>query len=833
MKKNFLFTLLMAVSVLAFGQKLPFQGKLIELGTPVDGTRTFVFEIAAAGWSESHTDVPVTNGLYFVVLGSINPLPDSLFVGVDEQSMDISVDDGTTVTDLSAVTLFKPLSTPFEGSELVVRNDQDTIVGRFANNTDSQAGELVLNGPNGLPNAIIGNGSTPDEGQFNLFDDQGLSKVSFNVSNGYGRLFVVGPYGPNLATNFFTHPNGHEYNRMNLRAMNRVFFHVAGNSYQDGAGDTIVSGTRDIQSLNRNTNVVNFKNTATPGGTYLYQESKLLSQIRTQDWGGTGYSAFAQFNGPNSTNIEMGGRFWNNADIPYFKMNNSQNQYALELSLTEDSTETPFLNMNSRDGKTLYLSPGGFGINSNQKEVLVEPNLIRLIRTGDNWREFAVIHIDNKDNTGDAGYFGLRGPTNDNINFGGRHWEGNADLPFMHFIGENNYLGIDLGMSKNNEGQQFGWINLMSENGKNLHLSPDGFGVQGVSMSTTVNQNGNFGSLLLDGSSSRNISLMPEWWNNPDMAKMVLSGTSSGSIDMEVADEGNGQFGMIHLYSDYQKSIRMEPTYIALRDDANGYNPLVLMHVNNDSGNGWAGNLNLNGPNSPNVIMGAQGNPDLPKIDMFGSSGQQVLWIGCTPTGEGEAGEVFVKGSNGTSWVTYSGNGIFASSTLTISTGLEIAGDFVANGTVLASSDRRLKTNIQSLGNNTLQKVQILNGVSYNWRQDEFPEKNFSSDRQIGVIAQELEAQFPDLVKTNADGYKSVNYNGFTAVLLEAVKELNAKVEKLETENVQLKAELSALAVNSSEIEGLKVQMQTLLKAIQKAGVLPAGGELTSTSALK
>ena len=222
----------------------------------------------------------------------------------------------------------------------------------------------------------------------------------------------------------------------------------------------------------------------------------------------------------------------------------------------------------------------------------------------------------------------------------------------------------------------------------------------------------------------------------------------------------------------------------------------------------------MNGPNSTNIIIGAQGNPDLPRIGLFGSSGQQVMSIACTPTEEGEAGEIFTKGSNGSNWITYSGNGIFASSTLTISTGLEIAGDFVANGTVLASSDFRLKTNIKSLENNSLQKIQLLKGVSYNWRVKEFPEKNFSSDKQIGLIAQELEEQFPELVKTNADGYKSVNYNGFTAVLLEAVKELNAKVEKLETENMQLKAELSASANNSSEIDQLKNQMETLTKMV-------------------
>ena len=113
MNKNLLLAALLLFAVSAFGQKLPFQGKLIETGVPVDGTRTLEFSIASQSWSETHADVPITDGLYFVVLGSINPLPDSLFYGNDEQSLDISVDG----TALSPVILFKPLATPYEGSD--------------------------------------------------------------------------------------------------------------------------------------------------------------------------------------------------------------------------------------------------------------------------------------------------------------------------------------------------------------------------------------------------------------------------------------------------------------------------------------------------------------------------------------------------------------------------------------------------------------------------------------------------------------------------------------------------------------------------------------------
>ena len=57
----------------------------------------------------------------------------------------------------------------------------------------------------------------------------------------------------------------------------------------------------------------------------------------------------------------------------------------------------------------------------------------------------------------------------------------------------------------------------------------------------------------------------------------------------------------------------------------------------------------------------------------------------------------------------------------------------------------------------------------------------------IGVIAQQVEKIFPELVTTRDNGYKAVKYEKLTAVLIEAVKELTSKVESLESEINKLK----------------------------------------------
>ena len=100
----------------------------------------------------------------------------------------------------------------------------------------------------------------------------------------------------------------------------------------------------------------------------------------------------------------------------------------------------------------------------------------------------------------------------------------------------------------------------------------------------------------------------------------------------------------------------------------------------------------------------------------------------------------------------------------------------------------RFKDNIETI-ETPLDKISNLRGVKFDWRKEEFPDKNFSSDRQIGMIAQEVEEYYPELVTTGKDGYKGLAYDKFTAVLLEAIKELKQEVDGLKAEIKELQGE--------------------------------------------
>ncbi len=113
---------------------------------------------------------------------------------------------------------------------------------------------------------------------------------------------------------------------------------------------------------------------------------------------------------------------------------------------------------------------------------------------------------------------------------------------------------------------------------------------------------------------------------------------------------------------------------------------------------------------------------------------------------------------------------------------LDVTGDIEYTGTITDVSDRRLKNNIAPLGK-SLENIAKIDTYSFTMKDDE------KGRTEFGVIAQELEKTFPELVHTANDkmGTKSVNYVGLIAPMIEATKELRA-------ENADLKSSLDDLS---------------------------------------
>ena len=109
---------------------------------------------------------------------------------------------------------------------------------------------------------------------------------------------------------------------------------------------------------------------------------------------------------------------------------------------------------------------------------------------------------------------------------------------------------------------------------------------------------------------------------------------------------------------------------------------------------------------------------------------------------------------------------------------LKIQGDVAASGDIVAyyTSDKKLKDNIQPI-QNALDKINKLGGYTFDWNEEL---QKARKGHDIGVIAQEVQSVLPEVVVERDNGYLGVDYQKLVPVLIEAIKELSAKVKELE-----------------------------------------------------
>jgi hypothetical protein len=228
--------------------------------------------------------------------------------------------------------------------------------------------------------------------------------------------------------------------------------------------------------------------------------------------------------------------------------------------------------------------------------------------------------------------------------------------------------------------------------------------------------------------------------------------------------------------------------------------------------NGWDPNMLYVNPRAhytDGVMIGSTANATRSALYVYGPIGNPALTI------DGGSGtSIYVKNGGDIRFVPQISGGetfIFNDDGRQGMTnvGPAYAGTAYMNGSGWTfASDIRLKENVVTL-DNVLAKVLQLRGVYYNYKIN-------PGRKDIGVIAQEVQKQFPELVNTDSKGFLGVSYEKLTAVLIEAVKDLNTKVVKLEQANAALSAENNDLKTLKAEVDGLKSSIQELQGYTQK-----------------
>lgn len=159
-----------------------------------------------------------------------------------------------------------------------------------------------------------------------------------------------------------------------------------------------------------------------------------------------------------------------------------------------------------------------------------------------------------------------------------------------------------------------------------------------------------------------------------------------------------------------------------------------------------------------------------------------------------DSNQYILLDTNGSIDLSKYGRGNFGTKSPSYLLGVDSAGNLVefTGFTAISSSDRRLKRDILPL-TNTAEALYQLNGVSYYWKHDVHSVRKFDDELTYGVIAQEVEKVFPNLVMEDDQGFKMVNYMGFVPLLMENQKQQHDEIERLKTENKELKQRLERL----------------------------------------
>ena len=256
---------------------------------------------------------------------------------------------------------------------------------------------------------------------------------------------------------------------------------------------------------------------------------------------------------------------------------------------------------------------------------------------------------------------------------------------------------------------------------------------------------------------------------NVDASDRVGIGTSSPFAPLHVSTGASGA------------ALESGSTSLVLEGNTNGN--YLQMLVPNDAVASFTGIL-FRSPSSPS----------------FGTGITYSVGAGSTNSG----GLSFRTDGGGYKMTLSSAGNLAVGSSLAASERLQVFGNICATGTIGTCSDERFKTNVEPM-RGALDVVQTLRPVRFDWRTEEFPDRQFSDKRQIGFIAQQVLQSLPEVVAKDRDGYYSVDYGRFAPVLVRAIQELR---EQKDTEMAALKADNAELRRRLEKLEALMLGSQ-------------------------
>jgi Chaperone of endosialidase len=217
--------------------------------------------------------------------------------------------------------------------------------------------------------------------------------------------------------------------------------------------------------------------------------------------------------------------------------------------------------------------------------------------------------------------------------------------------------------------------------------------------------------------------------------------------------------------------------------------------TNNGNDNIFMGYLTGNGSGDNCIIIGNElqnSGDNLLVIEGLDDQASPLIW------GNFDTDQLKFNGSVGIEHTPSTSYGLMVDGGTSSSYSMLVYKGAYSYGGWSGTSDKRFKIDIKTLNDNILEKINMLEGVSFLWDTEKFPDKGFTNRRELGFVAQEVQKYFPELVTEDDEGYLGLKYDGFAPILLQAVKEQQKQIE-------ELKLEVEKIKILEKQIEELKI----------------------------
>jgi hypothetical protein len=326
-------------------------------------------------------------------------------------------------------------------------------------------------------------------------------------------------------------------------------------------------------------------------------------------------------------------------------------------------------------------------------------------------------------------------------------------------------------------GSTSGWVEMLTTgNATTLYPNINGDNLGNHVATTTLNLNGNavtnFGRLEpvgLSGNSGQGdhaYAIFQEGgaWTHPypDLRIAYHTGIKLGA---------NSGYNGIRFYNDYN----MATQTMSVGDGDNNVRVNYNLIVNSRLGVGIAA------PNEQFEVAKTQANGYVDGLVMGQYTGDNTSAIQSyidAGAGGGWGNWSYAGGCCNDLMIQPYGGGLIVGGTAGTNSGYKLwVNGRVKSSGINETSDARMKKDVAPISN-ALSNVLAMRGVTYNWKKEEFKDQGLEDGLQYGLIAQELEKIIPELVNTDNEGWKSIQYSHLVPVLIEAIKEQQKTIDK-------------------------------------------------------